>query len=211
MTAAQNFEQTLGDLIAFQCALVALRGVGAEASEEMLWQTLLGALVEQYGFGRVWYGRSAAGGGIRPAVSAPVLEPGMEDLPEEIDGLADSHERRRYFAGDDRRPGRRAPGDAIGWSGDGGPGGTVAPAGHGSCHHGGGTAGARADRRGAQAGEMAGGIGESRQESAAERRECVGRGLGGRTFRPGPAARFVRANRGSIARRNENRRERSGD
>jgi signal transduction histidine kinase len=85
MTAAQNFEQTLGDLIAFQCALVALRGVGAEASEEMLWQTLLGALVEQYGFGRVWYGRSAAGGGIRPAVSAPVLEPGMEDLPKEID------------------------------------------------------------------------------------------------------------------------------
>ena len=34
---AQNFERTLGDLIAFQCVLVALRGVGAEASEEMLW------------------------------------------------------------------------------------------------------------------------------------------------------------------------------
>jgi signal transduction histidine kinase/CheY-like chemotaxis protein len=81
---AQNFEQMLGDLIAFQCALVALRGVGAEASEEMLWQTLLAALVEQYGFGRVWYGRSAAGI-IRPAISAPVMAPGMEDLPEEIE------------------------------------------------------------------------------------------------------------------------------
>ena len=81
---AQNFERTLGDLIAFQCVLVALRGVGAEASEEMLWQTLLAALVDQYGFGRVWYGRSAPNG-IRPAVSAPVMAPGMEDLPAEIE------------------------------------------------------------------------------------------------------------------------------
>ena len=83
MTAA-DFERQLGDLIGFQCALVALRGVGAEASEEMLWQTLLAALVEQYGFGRVWYGRSVPRG-VRPAVSAPVVAPGMEDLPAEIE------------------------------------------------------------------------------------------------------------------------------
>jgi signal transduction histidine kinase/CheY-like chemotaxis protein len=79
-----SVEQTLSDLIGFQCALVALRGVGPEASEEMLWQTLLAAIVEQYGFGRVWYGRVAAAG-IRPAVSAPVMAPGMEDLPPEVD------------------------------------------------------------------------------------------------------------------------------
>jgi signal transduction histidine kinase/CheY-like chemotaxis protein len=79
-----GIEQTLSDLIGFQCALVALRGVGTEASEEMLWQTLLAAIVEQYGFGRVWYGRTVPGG-IRPAVSAPVVAPGMEDLPAEIE------------------------------------------------------------------------------------------------------------------------------
>ena len=79
-----HYEQTLSDLIGFQCALVALRGVGAEASEEMLWQTLLAALVEQYGFGRVWFGRYD-GGDIRPAVSAPVMAPGMEDLPSEVE------------------------------------------------------------------------------------------------------------------------------
>jgi signal transduction histidine kinase/ActR/RegA family two-component response regulator len=77
-------EQTLSDLIGFQCALVALRGVGPEASEEMLWQTLLAAIVEQYGFGRVWYGRIVVDA-IRPAVSAPVMSPGMEDLPAEIE------------------------------------------------------------------------------------------------------------------------------
>jgi signal transduction histidine kinase/ActR/RegA family two-component response regulator len=77
-------EQTLSDLIGFQCALVALRGVGPDASEEMLWQTLLAAIAEQYGFGRVWYGR-AVPDGIRPAVSAPVMAPGMEDLPAEIE------------------------------------------------------------------------------------------------------------------------------
>jgi signal transduction histidine kinase/CheY-like chemotaxis protein len=58
--------------------------VDPEASEEMLWQTLLAAIAEQYGFGRVWYGR-AAPDGIRPAVSAPVMAPGMEDLPAEIE------------------------------------------------------------------------------------------------------------------------------
>ena len=83
MTGA-GVEQTLSDLIGFQCALVALRGVGPDASEEMLWQTLLSAIVEQYGFARVWYGRREADG-IRPAVSAPVMAPGMEDLPAEIE------------------------------------------------------------------------------------------------------------------------------
>jgi signal transduction histidine kinase/CheY-like chemotaxis protein len=82
--AIPSVEQTLSDLIGFQCALVALRGVGTEASEEMLWQTLLAAMVEQYGFGRVWYGRVTPNG-IRPAVSAPVIAPGMEDLPAEIE------------------------------------------------------------------------------------------------------------------------------
>ena len=77
-------EQALSDLIGFQCALVALRGVGPDASEEMLWQTLLAAIVEQYGFGRVWYGRVVPDG-IRPAVSAPVMAPDMEDLPAEIE------------------------------------------------------------------------------------------------------------------------------
>ena len=77
-------EQTLSDLIGFQCALVALRGVGPDASEEMLWQTLLASIVEQYGFGRVWYGRVVPDG-VRPAVSAPVMAPGMEDLPDEIE------------------------------------------------------------------------------------------------------------------------------
>src|SRR5581483_7651510 len=50
----------------------------------MLWQTLLAALIEQYGFGRVWYGRCSPEG-IRPAVAAPVLAPGMEDLPPEVE------------------------------------------------------------------------------------------------------------------------------
>jgi len=81
---SQDLEQKLSDLIAFQCVLVALRGVGAEASEEMLWQTLLAALVEQYGFRRVWYGQSVRSG-VRPAVSVPVIAPGMEDLPLEIE------------------------------------------------------------------------------------------------------------------------------
>jgi len=79
-----ELEQKLADLIAFQCALVALRGVGVEASEEMLWQELLGSLVDEYGFHRVWYGRGA-NGVVRPAVSVPVVAPGMEDLPLEVD------------------------------------------------------------------------------------------------------------------------------
>ena len=79
-----ELEQKLSDLIAFQCALVALRGVGAEASEEMLWQTLLAALVEQYGFRRAWYGQSV-NNGFRPVVSVPENAPGMENMPVEIE------------------------------------------------------------------------------------------------------------------------------
>ena len=77
-------EQKLSDLIAFQCVLVALRGVGADPSEEMLWHTLLATLVEQYGFRRAWYGR-LAGNFIRPAIAAPMNAPCQEDLPPEIE------------------------------------------------------------------------------------------------------------------------------
>jgi signal transduction histidine kinase/CheY-like chemotaxis protein len=77
-------EQKLSDLIAFQCVLVALRGVAAESSEEMLWHTFLATLAEQYGFHRVWYGR-CEGAFIRPVISVPVNSPGHEDLPAEIE------------------------------------------------------------------------------------------------------------------------------
>jgi len=80
---SSGLEQRLSDLVAFQCVLVALRGAGAEASEEMIWQTFLAALVEQYGFRRVWYGRSADGV-IRPSVVVPLHAPGLEDPPIEI-------------------------------------------------------------------------------------------------------------------------------
>ncbi|SPE42694.1 putative Histidine kinase [Candidatus Sulfopaludibacter sp. SbA3] len=74
-----DLQRKLSDLIAFQCVLVALRGVGPEASEEMLWQTLLAALVEQYGFRRAWYGRYEENG-IRPAVVVPVDSFREQDL-----------------------------------------------------------------------------------------------------------------------------------
>ncbi len=77
-------EQQLAELIAFQCALVTLRGIGVESSEEMLWHTLLAALVEQYGFRRAWYGLYA-GDFIRPAISVPVDAPGEVDLPAQIE------------------------------------------------------------------------------------------------------------------------------
>jgi signal transduction histidine kinase/CheY-like chemotaxis protein len=77
-------QQKLSELIAFQCVLVALRGVGAESSEEMLWHTFLATLVEQYGFCHVWYGRRV-GNFIRPAISVPAIAPGQEDLPVEIE------------------------------------------------------------------------------------------------------------------------------
>jgi signal transduction histidine kinase/ActR/RegA family two-component response regulator len=65
-----DLRQSLSDLIAFQCALVSLRGVGPEASEEMHWQTFLAALVEQYGFERAFYARREDGG-IRHAATGP--------------------------------------------------------------------------------------------------------------------------------------------
>ena len=74
-------QRKLSDLIGFQCALVALRGVAVDASEEMLWQTLLAALFEQYGLRRVWYGRYADGR-LRPIVAVPVDGSGLDELPE---------------------------------------------------------------------------------------------------------------------------------
>ncbi len=79
----QDLEQRLAAMVAFQCVLLELRGVPAEASEEMLWQTLLAALVEQYGFRRVWYGRWA-GGRVRPSACMPARPLGVEELPAEI-------------------------------------------------------------------------------------------------------------------------------
>jgi len=75
---AFDLDRKLSDLIGFQCALVALRGVGAEASEEMLWHTLLSSLVEQYGFRRAWFGR-IVNCSLRPCVSVP-----MDDFPVEF-------------------------------------------------------------------------------------------------------------------------------
>ena len=80
---ALDLDRKLSDLIAFQCVLVALRGTDEEASDEMLWQTLLGAFVDQYGFRRAWYGR-LVNDTIRPWVSAPVAGSGLADLPLEL-------------------------------------------------------------------------------------------------------------------------------
>jgi signal transduction histidine kinase/ActR/RegA family two-component response regulator len=80
-----DLQQKLSDLIGFQCVLVALRGVGAEASEEMLWQTLLSELVDQYGLRRAWYGRFE-GEDLCPVVMAPVQSPGLDDLPVKVAG-----------------------------------------------------------------------------------------------------------------------------
>lgn len=76
-------EEKLSDLIAFQCVLVTLRGIGAEASEEMLWQTLLASLVEQYGLRLAWYGRMVDEG-FRPVVSVPANARTLQDMPLEI-------------------------------------------------------------------------------------------------------------------------------
>ena len=45
MTLPCDLERRLSDLIAFQCVLVALHGASRDATEEMLWQTFLWALV----------------------------------------------------------------------------------------------------------------------------------------------------------------------
>jgi PAS domain S-box-containing protein len=84
MVAAMTYseqQRKLSDLIGFQCALVALRGVAVDASEEMLWQTLLAALFEQYGLRRIWYGRYADGR-LRPIVAVPMDGSGLDELPE---------------------------------------------------------------------------------------------------------------------------------
>src|SRR5579883_3487617 len=65
-----DLQLRLSDLVGFQCALLALRGAGPEASEEMVWQTLLSALVDQYGFQRAWYARCARGV-LLPAIVVP--------------------------------------------------------------------------------------------------------------------------------------------
>ncbi len=79
----RDLERRLSDLIAFQCVLVALRGAGRDATEEMLWQTFLCALIQQYGFARAWYGKRAAKG-LQPVVTVPLSVPGVEDLPADI-------------------------------------------------------------------------------------------------------------------------------
>lgn len=79
-----DIQQRLSALVAFQCALMGLRGVDAEASEEMLWQTLLSDLIEHYGFRRVWYCQ-CVDNGVRPVVSAPSLARDLEDMPVEIE------------------------------------------------------------------------------------------------------------------------------
>ena len=81
-----DLQQRLSALVAFQCALMGLRGVDPEASEEMLWQTLLADLIAHYGFRRVWYCQ-CVDSGVRPVVSAPSLARDGEDVPME---LADS-------------------------------------------------------------------------------------------------------------------------
>jgi len=79
-----DLQQRLSALVAFQCALMGLRGVDPEASEEMLWQTLLADLIAHYGFRRVWYCQ-CVDSGVRPIVSAPSLARGLEGVPAEIE------------------------------------------------------------------------------------------------------------------------------
>ena len=79
-----GLDDRLSDLIAFQCVLTALRGVGPEASDQILWQAFLAALAEQYGFRRAWYGQTREGV-VRPAVVFPMSAPDLPDLPRQID------------------------------------------------------------------------------------------------------------------------------
>jgi signal transduction histidine kinase/ActR/RegA family two-component response regulator len=65
-----EIERKLADMVAFQCALVALRGVGPGASEEMLWQTLAAALRQEYGFRKICYARWTKSG-FEPLVVMP--------------------------------------------------------------------------------------------------------------------------------------------
>jgi len=81
----EEMERQFSELIAFQCVLLTLRGVVAEASEEMLWQTLLASLYEQYGMRRVWY-RRYQGGVVRTLVSVPLGVDDLDELPAEMQG-----------------------------------------------------------------------------------------------------------------------------
>ena len=82
-----DLQRRLSALVAFQCALTGLRGVDAEASEEMLWQTLVADLIAHYGFRRVWYCR-CVDHGVRPVVSAPSfaceISADVEDSPASL-------------------------------------------------------------------------------------------------------------------------------
>ena len=79
-----DLQQRLSALVAFQCVLVGLRGVDAEASDEMLWQTLLSDLIKQYGFHRVWYCQ-CVDQGVRPVVSVSATAHDFADVPREIE------------------------------------------------------------------------------------------------------------------------------
>jgi signal transduction histidine kinase len=86
MTSGE-LQQKLSDLIGFQCVLVALRGVSAEASEEMLWQSLVSELVEQYGLRRVWYGRHG-GSGLDPVVLVQGRSLQLEELTANVEATS---------------------------------------------------------------------------------------------------------------------------
>jgi signal transduction histidine kinase len=79
-----DLQQRLSALVAFQCVFVGLRGVDAEASEEMLWQTLLSDLIQQYGFHRAWYCQ-CVDQGVRPLVSVSATAQDFGELPREIE------------------------------------------------------------------------------------------------------------------------------
>jgi len=78
----RDLEQRLSDLVAFQCVLVALRGAGSDASEEMLWQTFLSAVVQEYNFVRAWYGVRIPDG-LQPLAAHP-MNGGADDLPATV-------------------------------------------------------------------------------------------------------------------------------
>ncbi len=82
MTPAVLQEQ-LADLVAFQCVLVALRGISPGASEEMLWQTLVSELVEQYGLRRAWYGRCVEHA-LYPVALVEGRHAGLDHIPAKV-------------------------------------------------------------------------------------------------------------------------------
>jgi signal transduction histidine kinase/FixJ family two-component response regulator len=80
-----DLRRQLSDLVAFECVLIGLRGVGSEASEEMVWQTLLGSLCEQYAFEHACYLRRGDRGLSIPV--SPESEGRFEvDIPVRIEG-----------------------------------------------------------------------------------------------------------------------------